>query len=135
VAISGDGRQIVTGSSDKTAILWEAATGRQRQTFQGHTNDITSVAISPDSKHLWTTSADGSTGLWDLATGKERCRLYSPDAGQEWLVVTPDGFFDASPGAWQFVAYRLPGTLDLKYDETTLRRFYRPGLLAELWKR
>ncbi len=55
-------------------------------------------------------------------------------AGKDWLVVTPDGFFDGSPGAWRFVAYRVPGTLKLLDDDATRRRFHRPGLLAQVWK-
>jgi WD40 repeat protein len=28
---------VLTGSSDKTAILWDAASGKPLQTFKGHT--------------------------------------------------------------------------------------------------
>ncbi|HYT89567.1 MAG TPA: WD40 repeat domain-containing protein [Gemmataceae bacterium] len=134
VALSGDGKLLVTGSRDKTAILWEAASGKRLQTFQGHTHWVTSVALSGDARHLWTTSEDGTIWLWDVATGKERCRLYSFDTGKDWLVVTPEGFFDGSPGAWRFVAYRVPGTLKLLDDGATRKRFHRPGLLAQAWK-
>src|SRR6185295_6300304 len=98
---------------------------KKLQTFRGHSAYLTSVALGGDGNHLWTASLDGSTRLWDPATGKERCRLYSLDAGKDWLVVTPDGLFDGSPGAWKFVAYRVPGTLNLLYDEATLKRFHR----------
>ena len=92
------------------------------------------MALSGDGKHLWSASGDGSTRLWDPVTGKERCRLYSFDAGTDWLVVTPDGLFDGSKDAWRFVAYREPGTLKLLDDDTTRKRFHRPGLLADVWK-
>jgi hypothetical protein len=36
VALSADGKKVVTGSYDKTAILWEAASGKKLQTFNGH---------------------------------------------------------------------------------------------------
>jgi len=134
VALSGDAKHILTGSSDKTAILWEAASGKKLQIFQGHTDTVQSVALSADSKTLWTASADGTARLWDPATGKERCRLYSLDAGKDWLVVTPEGLFDGSPGAWPFVAYRVPGTLKLLDDDATRKRFHRLGLLAKVWK-
>src|SRR5581483_125634 len=50
VAMSGDGKYLVTGSQGKAAILWEAATGRILQTFQEHSDRIRSVAISGDGK-------------------------------------------------------------------------------------
>jgi hypothetical protein len=34
VAVSADGRKVVTGSHDMTAILWDAATGKKLKTFQ-----------------------------------------------------------------------------------------------------
>ena len=56
------------------------------------------------------------------------------DGGKDWLVVSPDGFFDGSKGAWRYVSYRSAGTLQLVEDEATLQRFYRPGLLGLLLK-
>ena len=131
---SGDAKQVLTGSFDNTAILWDAASGKKLHTFQGHTNFVMNVALSRDGKQPWTVSLDGTVRLWDPATGKERCRLYSFDAGKDWLVVTPEGLFDGSAGAWRFVAYRVPGTLTLVDDDATRRLHHRPGLLAELWK-
>jgi hypothetical protein len=49
-------------------------------------------------------------------------------------VVTPDGYFDGSKGGWRYVSYRRAGTLELVYDEATLQRFYRAGLLGLLLK-
>jgi hypothetical protein len=37
VAVSSDGRRIVTGSSDKTARLWDAVTGQSLLELKGHT--------------------------------------------------------------------------------------------------
>jgi len=128
VALSGDGKQLVTWSFDAT-ILWESASGKKLQTFQGHL-----PALSADGKSLWTVSEDNSIRLWDVTTGKERCRLYSFDGSKDWLVVTPDGRFDGSAGAWQFVTYREPDTLKVRSDDATRKRFHRPGLLSQVWK-
>jgi hypothetical protein len=57
-------------------------------------------------------------------------RLISLDGGKDWLVVSPDGFFDGSKGGWRYVSYRRAGTLELVDDEASLQRFYRPGLMG-----
>jgi WD40 repeat protein len=134
VAFSADGRQVITGSLDGTAILWEVRTGQPRLVFRGHSTGVTSVALSANGRHLWTGSKDGSTRLWDAGSGRELCRLLSLDDGKDWLVVTPDGFYDGTKGAWRYVAYRTVGTLQLVEDAATLQSFYRPGLLGLLLK-
>jgi WD40 repeat protein len=138
-AMNSDGKYVAVGLKDH-ALVWEAAHGNKLKTFQG-TNHVwptevfsTQVALNADGKHLWTAPPDGTTRLWDTATGKERCRLYSFDAGEDWLVVTPDGLFDGSAGAWRLVAYRDPASGTLIDDDDTRKKFHRPGLLAHLWK-
>jgi WD40 repeat protein len=43
---------LATGSEDRTAKVWETATGRELLTLKGHENWILSAAWSPDGKRL-----------------------------------------------------------------------------------
>jgi len=52
VAFSPDGKQVVSGSSDRTVRLWDAATGAPLQTLEGHIGSVNSVAFSLDGKLL-----------------------------------------------------------------------------------
>jgi WD40 repeat protein len=45
VVLSADGKLALTGSWDKTAILWQTASGKKLQTFQG-TVEVASVALT-----------------------------------------------------------------------------------------
>jgi WD40 repeat protein len=71
LALSGDGRWLVTGDLDRTARLWELASGREVRGFQGHTQVVTAVALSSDGKWLVTGSGDKTARLWELSSGKE----------------------------------------------------------------
>ena len=85
VAHSSDGKRVVTGSADKTAILWDAASGKKLQTFPGHTGEIWSVALSGDGKLVVTGSVDRTAILWDAASGKKHPDLpRHADGSRAW---------------------------------------------------
>ena len=71
---------MLTGSQDRTAILWDAAAGQRIQTYQGHLEAVTSVAFSGDGQLVLTGSWDKSVILWDAASGQKR-RVFGAGAG------------------------------------------------------
>ena len=75
VAFSVDGRFVLTGSGDKSARLWETATGKELRRFKGHSDSITSVAFSADRRLVLTGSSDDTARVWETATGKELRRF------------------------------------------------------------
>jgi WD40 repeat protein len=91
LAWSADGRYLLTGSWDYTAILWDAATHKQLRRFSGHTAGITSVALSTDGRRAYTCGADNSVRFWDLTTGKELRRFTEFKAFQLFMAYSPGG--------------------------------------------
>ncbi|CAL6102178.1 Pentapeptide_repeats-containing protein [Hexamita inflata] len=63
---------IVSGSDDKTIIMWDISQEKIVKTFQGHTSAINCVAVSPDGKSMVSGSCDTTAKVWDLETGKEK---------------------------------------------------------------
>ena len=74
-AFSADGTRIVTASYDKTARVWDAATGKETARLEGHTGRVTSAAFSADGTRIVTASYDKTARVWDAATGKDTARL------------------------------------------------------------
>ena len=68
------GRQIATGSWDRTARLWNASTGQSEEELKGHDHWISAVAYSPDGRRLATASWDRTVKLWNTATGERPTR-------------------------------------------------------------
>jgi WD40 repeat protein len=96
---SPDGRTFLVGSTDKTIVLRDSATGQQIRTFEGHTSQVQSVAFSPDSTRAISGSQDKTVILWDVATGKLIRRfpqVHTADVKQ--VVFSPNGRTAVSAG-------------------------------------
>ncbi|MHC4067723.1 MAG: protein kinase domain-containing protein, partial [Planctomycetota bacterium] len=74
-SFSPDGTRIVTGSYDKTAKVWDAATDSELATLCGHSGPVTSASFSPDGTRIVTRSRDDTAKVWDAATGSELATL------------------------------------------------------------
>jgi len=75
LAISADGKWILTGAKTGAAILWDLATGREIRRFEGHVGAVRGVAFSLDARRALTGGDDGTIRLWDPHTGAELKRL------------------------------------------------------------
>ena len=59
---------IISGSADKTIIIWSLKARKILRTLIGHTSDITGLQISV-ANHLISVSKDGTMKVWDLSVG------------------------------------------------------------------
>ena len=67
VALSTDGRLLVSAGEDGTVRLWDTANeGRPLSTLRGHTGQVHGVALSADRQLLASGSYDGTVRLWAL---------------------------------------------------------------------
>ncbi|KAJ6528815.1 WD40-repeat-containing domain protein, partial [Mycena capillaripes] len=93
VAISRNGKRIVSGSNDSTVCIWDAETGAAlSEPLKGHTSSVHSVAFSPDGKRIVSGSNDRTVRIWDAKTG---AILSEPLEGHtnavESVVLSPNG--------------------------------------------
>jgi WD40 repeat protein/serine/threonine protein kinase len=76
--------------------LWDAASGKQLRTFEGHAGPVWSVAFSPNGKHLASAGGvglnkPGEVKLWDAASGKQLLTFQGHDEGVLSVAFGPDG--------------------------------------------
>ena len=56
----------LTGSNDRTAVMWDAVAGAQLRVFVGHAHAIWGVAFAPSGKQIATSSQDATVALWSV---------------------------------------------------------------------
>ena len=91
VCFSPDGKQIASGGGDRTAKVWNALTGQEKLTFQGHTGAVNSVCFSPNGKQLASGGDDRTAKVWDALTGQEKLSFKGHMTAVYRVCFSPDG--------------------------------------------
>jgi WD40 repeat protein len=110
VNFSPDGSRLATSSLK--ARIWDATTGEEQVTLDGHASLILWVEFSPEGSRLATISVDGKAKVWDAFSGEELFTL----AGHKGLILglafSPDGdrlatgSYDGSTRIWDLAPER-----------------------------
>jgi WD40 repeat protein len=85
VAVSPDGRWLVTTGIDCKLAVWEVATGRRLADFAGHVAWVHSLAFTPDGTRLLSASDDTTVLVWDVRKLLGRTPLPARQLGDEEL--------------------------------------------------
>jgi hypothetical protein len=65
VAVSGDGRVVVSGGSDGVVCVWDGGSGQLRHRLEGHKwGGVTGVAVSGDGRVVVSGGIDGKVLVW-----------------------------------------------------------------------
>ncbi len=140
-AFSADGQYILLGSGNSN-IPWLdqymvqpgvgyllSRDGRLLHMLRGHTEPITALGFHPNRRHVYTVSSDGTIKFWNIQSGEE-IGTYIQLNATDWVVTSPTGLFNASPGAMRSM-YFVFG-LEIIELEQFKTRYYEPGLLAKI---
>jgi WD40 repeat protein len=91
IAISPDGKHIVSGSGDCTVRVWNALTFEQLAELEGHEDLVSSVAFSPDGTHIVSGSYDHTVRLWNAVTFEQPAELEGHTSWVWSVAFSPDG--------------------------------------------
>ena len=91
IAVSRDGKWIVSGARWGEVTLWDAESHEKAIEFRGHKGSVYAVDISPDRTRIATGSLDKTVRVWSFSTGEQ---LLGPIEHDDWVAAvkfSPDG--------------------------------------------
>jgi len=92
VAVSPDGKQLVSGSWDRSVRLWDTDTGAEISELRWHEDWVNSVAFSPDGTRVVSGSEDATIWVWDVITTEEATSILRTNEGAvNSVAFSPDG--------------------------------------------
>ena len=122
LAVSPDGRFLVSGSKDRTVRIWDLESGLRKAVLEGHEDEVNSCTFSPNGQVVVSGSEDATLRLWDAQSGNELAVLKQSDP-VTCLALSPDGRSLASTGEEQIIRLWNRETGSSKEIPTNL--FYR----------
>lgn len=150
IAFSTDSKTMASMDGNQNVTLWNVASGVELKTYPhiSYVNfpEIRAVVpklfyeenvwqtyfpFSPDGRFKFQPGENGKLNLFEADTEKLLATLISMDEGK-WVITTPEGLFDASPGARKLMHYVIgiePIALEQMKD-----LYYVPGLLQKIFK-
>ena len=98
--------------------------------------DAWDVNISPDGRLALAALGDGTVRWYRMKDGKELLAFFPHTDKKRWILWTPSGYYDASPGAEELIGWHVNNGSDQAADFFPISRFrtayYRPDVVAKI---
>ena len=94
------------------------------------------VNISSNGRFALAALGDGTVRWYRMKDGKELLAFFPHSDKKRWILWTPSGYYDASPGAEELIGWHVNNGSDQAADFFPISRFrptyYRPDLIAKV---
>ena len=131
VAIVPGGQRFVLGAEWRLRLFERDGTEAWKQPVPGV---VWAVTISGDGRFVVAAYGDGTIRWHQGSDGAEVLAFFPHADRQRWIAWTPQGFFNASPGAEELIGYHLNRGRDREGEFIAARQlretFFQPGLIA-----
>lgn len=120
--------QLITVGANRQLKFWNKTLGKAQESLSGHLAEINGLDISGNL--LMTSDVDGVTKFWNIDDKKELFE-HIQIGRNDWMVKTPDGYFDATDGAVSNIHF-VRGMEAIGADQL-MEQFYVPDLVEDIF--
>jgi WD40 repeat protein len=90
VAVTPDGKRVISGSGDHTLNIWNLETSKPLNILKGHTGSVNAVAVTADGKRVISASSDNTLKVWDFKS-REVIANFTGESALQCCAIAPDG--------------------------------------------
>jgi WD40 repeat protein len=119
---------VLAASANNFIVLWDTEGGRKKLEISYRDQDFKSITFSSDRRRLVSIDEAGVVRHWDKGTGALLLTVI-PFGDDEWLRVTPEGFFDSSSNGGKYLT--VVRNLEVYPIDQFLDQLHRPDLVRE----
>jgi WD40 repeat protein len=110
VGFRADAQLLACGLRDGSIRLLDISTGKEIIPPMRHLFGVSSVSFSADGKRIISAASDNTTVLWNAETG-EKIASFISFGDNEWITITGDGYYNASPRGDERLNVRIGGEI------------------------
>ncbi len=133
LAIAPDGRTFLLGTSWNLRLFDRQGKEQWRIDTPG---DAWAVNITGNGKLAAAAFSDGTIRWYRLKDGQELLTFFPHNDQKRWVLWTPSGYYDASPGGEELIGWHVNRGPDKAADFFSVSRFrdsrYRPDVVARV---
>jgi WD40 repeat protein len=101
IALSLDGKKVVSGSHDAAVRLWDVDTGKVIDKWTGHKHHVWSICWSRDGRRVVSGCDDGTVRVSDVESGKTVLVIETGLSSVDAVIYSPDMTMIATGGCNQ----------------------------------
>lgn len=129
VTITANNESLALGRQDSLRRI----NSEGREVWEKQTPSALQLNLGDDDRLLVAACVDGTIRWHRYADGAELLALYVPPDSQRWILWTPSGYYDASPGAEELIGFHVNRGKDEAADFSPVARYraslYRPDVI------
>jgi WD40 repeat protein len=98
IALSLDGKKVVSGSDDAAVRLWDVDMGKVIAKWTGHNSRVWNIRWNRDGRRVVSGGDGGTVRVWDVESGKTILAIETGLSGVEAVIYSPDTTMIATGG-------------------------------------